>query len=225
MPRPKRTHRPPSAHQDAIPSRPRGRPRKTPAAENPQDASVLSARLRRDAALKSLATEDVTTATADDTVSSAGLASTPAGRRGRDTSGLDLADDDVFGLLDDSFAETSGEERRVRPSRRSSVVGRNDAPIRPSSRGPNTPGFGSSFNIGFFRRRPREPSILGTTRKPMSKPTNHSSSSDADIDPDEPNSTPPNSRKRKTTEAALETSSSLSDVPPDTIESDSEPSP
>jgi ATP-dependent RNA helicase MRH4 len=102
---------------------------------------------------------------------------TPAQQR-RDTSGLDLADDDVFGDIGDSFedgavpaaprsAETtsfslSGFKTR---SRQSSIIGRNDPPIRPSSRAGSTPGVSSTFNIGAFKRRAREPSILATSRK------------------------------------------------------------
>lgn len=111
---------------------------------------------------------------------------TPSMRR--DTTGLDLADDDVFGNLGDSFADgdipeappsaapsaasssatPSHVERRPR-SRQSSFVGRSDPPIRPSSRGGNPPGVSSSFNIGVFRRRAREPSILGTARRARSR--------------------------------------------------------
>lgn len=47
-----------------------------------------------------------------------------------------------------------------RRRRQSSIVGRDDAPIRPSSRGPTTPGLSSNFNLGNFRRRRRQPSIL-----------------------------------------------------------------
>lgn len=44
--------------------------------------------------------------------------------------------------------------------RQSSIVGRDDAPIRPSSRGPTTPGLSSTFSLGNFKRRARQPSIL-----------------------------------------------------------------
>ncbi|ROW13042.1 hypothetical protein VPNG_06021 [Cytospora leucostoma] len=50
--------------------------------------------------------------------------------------------------------------RQPRRRRQSSIVGRDDAPIRPSSRGPTTPGLSSNFNLGNFRRRRRQPSIL-----------------------------------------------------------------
>ncbi|KAH8910158.1 hypothetical protein BR93DRAFT_462171 [Coniochaeta sp. PMI_546] len=101
-------------------------------------------------------------------------------RRARhtDVSGLDL-DDSMFGDLDDSLV--SGEEDQTgqrsnetsslnvaafrRRPRVSSIVGKDDAPIRPSSRGPNTPGITSTFSFGNFKRRKREPSILGTARR------------------------------------------------------------
>lgn len=51
---------------------------------------------------------------------------------------------------------TTGRRRR----RSSSIVGKDDAPIRPSSRGPTTPGLSSTFSLGNFRRRRRQPSIL-----------------------------------------------------------------
>lgn len=54
--------------------------------------------------------------------------------------------------------------RRGRP-RQSSIHSRDDAPIRPSSRGGTaTPSFGSTLNLGTFKRRAREPSILGRRR-------------------------------------------------------------
>lgn len=102
-------------------------------------------------------------------------------RRGRatDASGLDL-DDDMFGNLDSSFddgdeapnkgtrsADTSSFNVALfkRRPRQSSIVGRDDAPIRPSSRGPNTPMMSSAINFSVFKRRAREPSILGTAQK------------------------------------------------------------
>ncbi|KAK2072204.1 hypothetical protein P8C59_006575 [Phyllachora maydis] len=116
-------------------------------------------------------------------------------RRSRptDLSGLDL-DDDVFGDLDDSLGlgqdsldldvDVDEEQRRAtarhtstgttssfnlalfrRRARQSSIVGPDDAPIRPSSRGPNTPSIGATLNLGNFRRRAREPSILATAQK------------------------------------------------------------
>ncbi|KAK3995938.1 hypothetical protein QBC44DRAFT_355905 [Cladorrhinum sp. PSN332] len=103
-----------------------------------------------------------------------------------DVSGLDL-DDDVFGNLDDSLDDTEhaidetrdGHTRSTdtssfniaafkRRPRQSSVAGRDDAPIRPSSRGQMTPSISTTLNFGRFKRRAREPSILGTARKDRS---------------------------------------------------------
>ncbi|GAB1320090.1 hypothetical protein MFIFM68171_10300 [Madurella fahalii] len=99
-----------------------------------------------------------------------------------DASGLDL-DDELFGNLDDSLddAENAIEDTRTghrstdtssfnvamfkRRPRQSSVAGRDDAPIRPSSRGQNTPSISTTINFGMFKRRAREPSILGTARR------------------------------------------------------------
>ncbi|KAL2164051.1 hypothetical protein VTH06DRAFT_3265 [Thermothelomyces fergusii] len=104
-------------------------------------------------------------------------------RRLTDVSGIDL-DDDIFANLDDSLDDTANsfEEPRAgyrsadtssinvamfkRRPRQSSVAGRDDAPIRPSSRGQNTPSISTTLNFSNFRRRAREPSILGTGRKP-----------------------------------------------------------
>ena len=102
----------------------------------------------------------------------------PRRSRPTDVSGLDL-DGDTFGDLDDSLADGGGGSHggqhstdtstldaaafRRRP-RKSSIVGRDDAPIRPSSRGLNTPGFSSTFSFGQFKRRQREPSILSSRR-------------------------------------------------------------
>lgn len=102
-------------------------------------------------------------------------------------SGMEINDSEIFGNLDSSFgddATTTAKEntgshsgtrsadtstfnvsvfRRQQPSgrrRQSSIVSKDDAPIRPSSRGPTTPGLGSTLNLGNFRRRQRQPSIL-----------------------------------------------------------------
>lgn len=112
------------------------------------------------------------------------------GPRHRDLSGLEINDSEIFGHLDSSFditrengkggdetTSTTGQQtgtrsadtstfnvsvfkRQTRRRRQSSVVGRDDAPIRPSSRGPTTPGLSSTFNVGNFKRRARQPSIL-----------------------------------------------------------------
>jgi len=98
-----------------------------------------------------------------------------------DASGLDL-DDDVFGNLDDSLDDSRDDTQMAHTSRatdtssfniamfrrrprQSSIVGKDDAPIRPSSRGGNTPSATSHLNLGRFKRRQREPSILGTAQK------------------------------------------------------------
>ncbi|KAK0738567.1 hypothetical protein B0T18DRAFT_422310 [Schizothecium vesticola] len=98
-----------------------------------------------------------------------------------DASGLDL-DDDVFGNLDDSLDDSRDDTHMAHTSRatdtssfniamfrrrprQSSIVGKDDAPIRPSSRGGNTPSATSHLNLGRFKRRQREPSILGTAQK------------------------------------------------------------
>ncbi|TLD06466.1 uncharacterized protein PgNI_08873 [Pyricularia grisea] len=113
-------------------------------------------------------------------------------RSAPDASGLDVMDDsELFGGdfddldVDISLGEDSvlaggqrstdtssfnvGLFRRGRP-RQSSIVGRDDAPIRPSSRGPNTPSISTTFNIGTFKRRAREQSILGSRRKARQEP-------------------------------------------------------
>lgn len=61
---------------------------------------------------------------------------------------------------DTSTFNVSVFKRQPRRRRQSSIVGRDDAPIRPSSRGPTTPGLSSTFNLGNFKRRQRQPSIL-----------------------------------------------------------------
>jgi ATP-dependent RNA helicase MRH4 len=143
----------------------------------------------------------------------------------RDTTGLDLADD-MFGDLDDSFengdvplggrsANTSSfhlSQIKTR-SRQSSIIGRNDPPIRPRSRAGSTPGVSSSFNIGLFRRRAREPSILGTGRKSRADTTTTTqdldSESEQEFAPDA-ESTPLNRRKTRSSMAA---SRDLSELP------------
>lgn len=111
------------------------------------------------------------------------------GPRHRDLSGLEINDSEIFGHLDSSF-DITGEngkddessaatgqqsgtrsadtstfnvsvfKRQPRRRRQSSIVSRDDAPIRPSSRGPTTPGLSSTFSVGNFKRRARQPSIL-----------------------------------------------------------------
>ncbi|KOS17200.1 hypothetical protein ESCO_006068 [Escovopsis weberi] len=147
-----------------------------------EDNLIRAANRNRDAALERLANKDATTGSSGNEHDGSPGTATPGHRR--DASGLDLADDSIFGDLDDSFAD-AGMPEGLRStdtsvlsmsnfrgrSRQSSFIGRNDPPIRPSSRGGTTPGIGSSFNIGAFRRRAREPSILGASRKPLREPS------------------------------------------------------
>ncbi|KAG6169823.1 hypothetical protein E4U51_001319 [Claviceps purpurea] len=172
-----------------------------------EEDALRAARQSRDAALDRLANEDptITSGPEDDgDKNDSGNSKrervsverpqrameTPLARR--DTSGLDLADDSMFGDLGDSFADGEVPEAppsgasssatlshlKTRPrSRQSSIIGRNDPPIRPSSRGGNTPGVSSSFNIGLFRRRAREPSILGVSRRGPRSQTGSATSS------------------------------------------------
>ncbi|EGR52793.1 uncharacterized protein TRIREDRAFT_102705 [Trichoderma reesei QM6a] len=212
-------------HKPETRGRPRGRPRKNPVPAarlsiNEEDAIQATTRTRDEA----LANEDATM-TRDKPAARASSRSsielgrftaattttmaTP-GRNPRDTSGLDLGDS-VFGDLDDSFAEgnipgsaLSGDISNMSysalrsQSRRSSFVGRNDPPIRPSSRTGNTPRVGSSFNLGLFKRRAREPSILGANRVPLQEPLaieDSEADSEDDFEP-EAESTPLNNRRR-----------------------------
>ncbi|PSS00986.1 hypothetical protein BD289DRAFT_285690 [Coniella lustricola] len=111
------------------------------------------------------------------------------GAGGRDLhnlSGLEINDSEIFGNLDNSLEDETldgGERSAVQSGarsadtsafnvsvfrrqssrtrgRRRSIVGKDDAPIRPSSRGPTTPGLSSTFSLGNFKRRQRQPSIL-----------------------------------------------------------------
>ncbi|KAG6024732.1 hypothetical protein E4U41_001701, partial [Claviceps citrina] len=196
-------------------TRARARVTRSAAARNSvreEEEALRAAHESRDAALDRLANEDptVTSGPEDDArgrrisveLGRRVVATPLASRRRRDASGLDLADDSMFGDVGDSFAdgpvpeeeaEEEEEEEEVPPhsggaasssaatasrrfrtrtrprSRQSSIIERNDPPIRPSSRGANTPGVSSSFNIGVFRRRAREPSILGRSRRAQSQ--------------------------------------------------------
>lgn len=176
--------------------------------------ALKTANKSRDAALDKLANEDATT-TGDDT-----LGSVETGRRdiatplhARDLTGLDLADS-VYFDLDESFEDglvpnggasadnSSYHLSHIKPrsrSRQSSIIGRNDPPIRPSSRSGTTPLVSSSFNIGAFRRRAREPSILGTgrTAQPdVTATTTQDQDSDSEVEfAPEAESTPLNRRR------------------------------
>lgn len=176
------------------------------------------------------------TAAAEAAAATEASSSTETGRRAttpqrRDTSGLDLGDS-VFGDLDDSFGVDEGEsgiEGIIMPpssagSGRSLYYGTTAGPgsshtkprsrsrqssiIRPASRSgvAATPLMSSSLNLGAFRRRAREPSILGTARKADETATNTRQSTpepDDDDDDDEDQvpeaeSTPVNNRRRST---------------------------
>ncbi|KAK3391673.1 hypothetical protein B0T20DRAFT_421914 [Sordaria brevicollis] len=149
-----------------------------------QAKALEEAKQRRDQTMDRLVNMSSTTGTSNtnDNADAAARQSPRAPRRlTGDTSGLDL-DDDMFDL-DDSLedptitaqnvggyrsANTSsfdvGLFQRHRP-RQNSVSGRDDVPARPSSRGPTTPSIMSTLNLGMFKRRAREPSILGTAQK------------------------------------------------------------
>ncbi|KAL0931803.1 uncharacterized protein CTRU02_212756 [Colletotrichum truncatum] len=154
---------------------------------------------------------------------------TPVQQR-RDTTGLDM-DDDLFGLdttlgdddddaaaappsaprSDTSTFSVSNFRRRGRAP--SISINKDDAPIRPSSRGISTPGISSVFNIGNFRRRRREPSILGTAQKERAQrplePSSGPESGDEDEEDFNPEaeSTPINNRRRTRPPPAAETDS------------------
>ncbi|KAL7961684.1 P-loop containing nucleoside triphosphate hydrolase protein [Trichoderma compactum] len=201
--------------------RPRGRPRKTPSMARlniNEDDAIQSANSTRDEALKKLADEDTTMTSDRPATRASSRSSIEFGRHAaatpghnRRTSGLDLGDSD-FGNLDDSFAEgdipgtaLSGDLSTLSysalrsQSRRSSFIGRNDPPIRPSSRSGTTPRVGSSFNLGLFKRRAREPSILGANRKPLHDSStvvqDSAEGSEEEFEP-EAESTPLNNRRR-----------------------------
>ncbi|XXG96611.1 hypothetical protein Hte_002899 [Hypoxylon texense] len=108
------------------------------------------------------------------------VAGTPQPKRIADVSGLDL-DDDMFDDLSNTTFDIAGPASAQRSAdtssfsasqfkrrpRAGSFLSREDGYIRPSSRaGPTTPGLSSNFNIGVFKKRAREPSILGTAQKP-----------------------------------------------------------
>lgn len=200
--------------------RPRGRPRKIRSVAqlniNDED-SIVTANRTRDEALNRPADEDATATSEGEAMRASSRSSIELGRftastpnyNQRDTSGLDLGDS-VFGDLDDSFADGPGSARSGdisnmsysalrTQSRRSSFIGRNDPPIRPSSRSGNTPRVGSSFNIGLFKRRAREPSILGTSREPLEGPSPAGQDSEVNSEDDfepEAESTPLKNRRR-----------------------------
>ncbi|KAL6698742.1 P-loop containing nucleoside triphosphate hydrolase protein [Trichoderma pleuroticola] len=178
--------------------RPRGRPRKTPSIARlniNEDDAIQSANSTRDEALKKLNNEDTTMTSDRSAMRASSRSSIEFGRHtattpghNRRTSGLDLGDSDIPGTALSGDISTLSYSALRSQSRRSSFIGRNDPPIRPSSRSVTTP-----------RRRAREPSILGANRKPL-----HDSStvvqdseegSEDEFEP-EAESTPLNNRRR-----------------------------
>ncbi|MBE3111042.1 MAG: hypothetical protein IMZ46_11125 [Acidobacteria bacterium] len=147
-----------------------------------QRRALFDATRRRDSALLDLEAEDVTTS---DSIQDWALGDDTTGLRGRDrlrrneVSGLDLDLDeaDLFASMYSGIDRPPSRGRSanntstisagqfVRRSRAPSVVSRDGGPIRPSSRGVNTPSVSSTFNFGRFRRRAREPSILSMDRR------------------------------------------------------------
>ncbi|KAI0603049.1 hypothetical protein F4775DRAFT_10052 [Biscogniauxia sp. FL1348] len=186
------------------------RTRTASASGKPQELD--QARQRRDSAMKRLENMTSTTDTAADDSNDKSDTSVEVGRRNTatplqdrlaDLSGLDL-DDSMFDDINTTF-ETAGPASAHRSAdtstlsathfkrrpRAGSFLSRDDGPIRPSSRaGPNTPGLSSTFNIGVFKRRAREPSILGTAQKPRPQrpepePDTEMEQADDDDDDDE----------------------------------------
>ena len=168
-----------------------GKPRTLSNSSGRHAHALETARQRRDSAIERL--ENMTSTTSDDANKSTdnsddsielgrNSAATPPHGRLTNLSGLDL-DDDMFADLNTTIdtlgpasAQRSNETSTLSTShfrrrpRAGSFLSRDDGPIRPSSRaGPNTPGLSSTFNIGIFKRRAREPSILGTAQKPQSQ--------------------------------------------------------
>ncbi|KAK1971244.1 hypothetical protein LY78DRAFT_652090 [Colletotrichum sublineola] len=166
---------------------------------------------------------------------------TPVQNR-RDTTGLDL-DDEMFEGLDTTIGDDDDNDNAAAPpsAPRSDIstfsvshfrrrgrapsisINRDDAPIRPSSRGVgSTPGISSTFNIGLFKRRQREPSILGTAQKERAqRPIELSSGPDSDdeegddgFEP-EAESTPFRNRRRTQPLAAEPESESQQILAPD----------
>ncbi|KAM0559584.1 hypothetical protein ACHAPJ_004108 [Fusarium lateritium] len=218
------------SRQDKSPERGRRRTTRSSGARASaaDEQAVLAANRRRDAALDKLANEDPTSTTGNNVEDGDSGSSVEGGRRvkatptqRRDTTGLDLADS-VFGDLDDSFGDVDDDTRpglrstdtsslnlsnfKRRP-RQSSIIGRNDPPIRPSSRSGNTPSISSTLHFGAFKRRAREPSILGTARKPRPEENAAGQEPESESEDDfmpEAESTPLNNRRRTQPEAELE---------------------
>ncbi|KAK1691381.1 hypothetical protein BDP55DRAFT_542498 [Colletotrichum godetiae] len=175
---------------------------------------------------------------------------TPVQQR-RDTTGLDL-DDEMFTGLDTTIGDDDDDaaappsaprseasnisvshfRRKGRGRAPSISINKDDAPIRPSSRGVGgTPSISSTFNIGVFKRRQREPSILGTAQKERAqRPIELSSGSESDDEDGEDfepeaESTPLQNRRRTQPPATELESESQQVLAPDSqpAEKDAEP--
>ncbi|KAF3356625.1 hypothetical protein VdG1_06248 [Verticillium dahliae VDG1] len=197
MPRPTRSRRAP-ARAAAAPAKPVDAPAPAPASEKSSDdiyshsdreherlravRSNVTARGKkalqktshdRDLAMQRLAGEDMSTSSANAVASSEDAQvelgrkehATPAQQR-RDLTGLEL-DSEMFNALDDSLGLDESE-----------IPGSVTAS---GNRSTNTSIISSSFNIGAFKRRAREPSILGTAQKARA-PRPSDDSSDVDDD-------------------------------------------
>ncbi|KAL7627042.1 hypothetical protein AAE478_003818 [Parahypoxylon ruwenzoriense] len=162
--------------------------RAKPAPTSQQAKLLETARQRRDSAMDRLENMTSTSSNREDGPAEESdvsvelgrrVAGTPQHRRMADISGLDLDDDEfddlntTFDTADPASAQRSADTSTMSASvfrrrpRAGSFLSRDEGYIRPSSRaGPNTPGLSSAFNIGVFKRRAREPSILGTAQKP-----------------------------------------------------------
>ncbi|UKZ80698.1 hypothetical protein TrVFT333_008461 [Trichoderma virens FT-333] len=175
--------------------RPRGRPRKTPSVArlsiNDEDTTRT-----RDEALNKPANEDVTMTSEATPIHASSRSSIELGRytaatpgHNRRTSGLDLGDS-VFGDLDDSFADGDIPGSALSGD----ISNLSYSALRSQSRR-----VGSSFNIGLFKRRAREPSILGASRKALEEPSavvqDSEEGSEEEFEP-EAESTPLNNRRR-----------------------------
>ncbi|KAK1727354.1 hypothetical protein CaCOL14_006433 [Colletotrichum acutatum] len=160
---------------------------------------------------------------------------TPVQQR-RDTTGLDL-DDEMFTGLDTTLGDDDDDAAAPPSAPRSEAsnfsvshfrrrgrapsisINKDDAPIRPSSRGiGGTPSISSTFNIGLFKRRQREPSILGTAQKERAqRPIEVSSGSESDDEEGEDfepeaESTPLQNRRRTQPPPATELESESQQV-------------
>ncbi|OTB08375.1 hypothetical protein M426DRAFT_316996 [Hypoxylon sp. CI-4A] len=204
-----------------------------------QAKALEAARQRRDSAMDRL--ENMTSTSSNQADGSADqsepsvelgrqVADTPQRKRMTDISGLDLDDED-FDDLNTTF-DTAGPASAQRSANTSSMstslfnrrpragsfLGREEGYIRPSSRtGPTTPGISSTFNIGMFKRRAREPSILGTAQKPRPQRIEPEPESESDEDDEEDlgdedgfapeaESTPLRRSKRRSDEVEVEAS-------------------